>query len=90
MRAQVRQTSIEAFHEFKRRDLGEAQRLVLEALRVAKRPVTGREIAHHKSIEGAWKRLPELERAGYAVRVGSRRCTITGKSATAWVPFGRA
>lgn len=84
MRPQVRPTSIEAFRDYKRGKLGETQRAVLEALRVAKRPVTGREIAKHKNIEGAWKRLPELERSGHAVRVGTRRCTVSGRNAVAW------
>ena len=86
MRAQVTRTSIEAFHEFREEGKLSARAMeVLAALRVAKRPVTGREIAAHKKIDGAWKRLPELERAGRAVRVGTRRCTISGKSATAWI-----
>ena len=55
------------------------------ALRVARRPVTGREIATHKNIEGAWKRLPELERSGLARRCGTRRCSVSGRNATAWV-----
>ena len=88
MRPQVTQTSIDAYREFKRDDLSGTQRAVLDALRLAKRPVTGREIAHHRRIDGAWKRLPELERAGKAVRVGTRRCTITRKRATAWVLGG--
>lgn len=85
MRSQVQATSLEAFTDFRRSDLGEAQREVLAALRVARRPVTGREIATHKAIEGAWKRLPELERAGLARRCGTRRCTVSGRNATAWV-----
>ena len=85
MRAQVQPTSIEAFADFKRSDLGDAQREVLAALRVARRPVTGREIATHKNIEGAWKRLPELERSGLALRCGTRRCSVSGRNATAWV-----
>ena len=85
MRSQVQATSLEAFTDFRRSDLGEAQREVLAALRVARRPVTGREIATHKAIEGAWKRLHELERAGLARRCGTRRCTVSGRNATAWV-----
>ena len=85
MRSQVTDTSREAFNHFKRTDLGETQLEVLNALRVARRPVTGREIATHKEIEGAWKRLPELERAGLARRCGTRRCTVSGRNATAWV-----
>lgn len=85
MRSQVTQTSREAFYHFERTDLGETQREVLNALRSARRPVTGREIATHKEIEGAWKRLPELERAGLARRCGTRRCTVSGRNATAWV-----
>lgn len=85
MRPQVQNTSLEAFADYRRSDLGEAQREVLAALRVARRPVTGREIATHKNIEGAWKRLPELERAGLARRCGTRRCTVSGRNATAWV-----
>ena len=86
MRAQVTRTSIDAFNEF--RDEGKLSKRaheVLSALRIAKRPVTGREIAVHQKIDGAWKRLPELERAGRAVRVGTRRCTVSGKTAQAWV-----
>ena len=65
--------------------LGEAQSEVLAALRKAKRPVTGRELAHHKRIDGAWKRLPELERAGAVRRCGSIKCSVTGRKATTWV-----
>lgn len=84
-REQVTRTSREAFRGISEDGtLGEVQSEVLEALRVARRPVTGREIAKHKDIEGAWKRLPELERRGHAVRVGTRRCTVTGRNATAW------
>ena len=85
MRSQVQATSLEAFTDFRRSDLGEAQREVLAAWRGARRPVTGREIATHKAIEGAWKRLPELERAGLARRCGTRRCPGSGRNATAWV-----
>ena len=85
MRQQVQPTSLQAFTHFRRADLGDAQREVLAALRVARRPVTGREIATHKNIEGAWKRLPELERSGLARRCGTRRCSVSGRNATAWV-----
>jgi hypothetical protein len=87
MRPQVQRTSIEAYREIRGTKLNKAQSDVLCALREAKRPVTGREIAVYKEIDGAWKRLPELERAGRAVRVGTRRCSVSKKNATAWSAF---
>ncbi len=65
--------------------LGSVQRSVLAALREAKRPVTGRELEHYKVMHGAWKRLPELEKAGYAERCGSVKCMVTGRKSTAWI-----
>lgn len=85
MREQARETSRAAYHEIKEDGtLGSIQSAVWSALRDARRPVTGREIAQHTSIDGAWKRLPELERAGFAVRSGTTRCSVTGRVSTAW------
>ena len=58
---------------------------VLAALREAKRSVTGREIAKYRDIDGAWKRLSDLEKEGLALRAGTRKCSVTGRNATAWV-----
>ena len=63
--------------------LGRLHRAVLRGLGEAKRPVTGRELGAHLGME-AWRRLPELERLGFVERVGTRKCSVTGKRATAW------
>jgi len=82
----MQETSAEAFREYRESgELGEAQRAVLRALRSAPRPVTGAEIAEHMNLKGAWKRLSELERHGKAEKVGTRRCSISGKKASAWI-----
>jgi len=81
----IASTSRQAYYEFKAEGkLSARAQEVLAALRVAKRPVTGREIAEYKGIDGAWKRLPELERSLLAVRCGTRRCSITKCNATSW------
>ncbi len=66
--------------------LGKVQRQVLDALRryTFHGCVTGRELAELNGIDGAWKRLPDLERAGLAERVGTQKCTVTGRKATSW------
>jgi predicted ArsR family transcriptional regulator len=85
MRPQVKETSFQAWQEIKTTTLGEKQRAVYDALKSAKRPVTGREIAQFLNLDGAWKRLPELERRGLVMRSGTRRCSVTGRSAQTWV-----
>ena len=86
MREQVRQTSIDSFREMQKTNrLSKGQRAVFDALKIARRPHTGREIAQYLEMDGAWKRLPELERQGRARRVGTKCCEVTNKTATAWV-----
>ena len=90
MRSQVTETSRLAYHHIQSEgQLGDIQRIVWRALRDATKPHTGREIAKHTNIDGAWKRLPELERAGYATRCGSMKCSVTGRVSTAWKSAGR-
>ncbi len=77
-------TSAEAFATLKDSGkLGRLHRAVLKGLGESKRPVTGRELGAHLGME-AWRRLPELERMGFVVRDGTRKCRVTGKRATAW------
>jgi DNA-binding Lrp family transcriptional regulator len=64
--------------------LGTQQRAIVEALKKAKRPVSGREIARELGIDGAWKRLSELEKCGRIERRGVVLCTVTRKEVTAW------
>ena len=78
-------TSAEAFATLKDSGkLGRLHRAVLRGLGESKRPVTGRELGAHLGIDGAWKRLPELERLGFVVRDGTRKCSVTKVRATAW------
>lgn len=84
MRPQVTENSVESWRDIKPRKLSKRRQSVYDALRDATQPVTGREIAEHVCIDGAWKRLPELERLGLAKRVGTRKCSITGRSAQTW------
>ena len=86
MRPQVTETSREAWNDLKAKKLGERQKAVYNALKVARRPVTGREIENYLGLSGAWKRLPELERLGLAERAEPRKCRITGRSAQTWTP----
>lgn len=78
-------TSAEAFATLKDSGkLGRLHRAVLKGLGQAKRPVTGRELGQHLGME-AWRRLPELERRGFVERdTNTRKCSVTGKRATAW------
>ena len=77
-------TSAESFATLKDSGkLGRLHRAVLRGLGEAKRPVTGRELGAHLGME-AWRRLPELERLGFVERVGTQKCRVTGKRATAW------
>lgn len=85
MRPQVLDTSRMAYDHIQTEGhLGDIQKIVWRALSDATKPHTGREIARHTNIDGAWKRLPELERAGYAVRCGTIKCSVTGRLSTGW------
>ncbi len=78
-------TSAESFATLKDSGkLGRLHRAVLRGLGESKRPVTGRELSERAGLEGAWKRLSELEKLGFVQRVGTRKCFVTGKRATAW------
>lgn len=84
---QLSLTSLWAYQEVLREGkVGRAQATIIVALREASGPMTGREVADRTAIDGAWKRLPELERAGLIRRVGTTRCSVTGRRATAWGP----
>jgi hypothetical protein len=77
-------TSAESFATLKDSGkLGRLHRAVLKGLGESKRPVTGRELGQHLGME-AWRRLPELERLGFVQRVGTQKCSVTGKRATCW------
>jgi len=80
-----RGTSAESIIEHKKSGkLGAQQQEILSFLRGSNASITGRELANRLSIDGAWKRLPELERLGHVVRDGTRTCSVTGKRATSW------
>lgn len=57
----------------------------------ARQDSTARELARtHEDYDNAHKRLPELERLGFVVRVGTRRCSVTNRPATVWRALPRA
>lgn len=64
------------------------RRAVFQALRSClltfKRYPTAKELTEFSSIDGAWKRLPELAACGAVERKGARRCKVTGRMAETW------
>jgi len=87
----MKDTSIEAFHGIRGDGtLNLLQLKVLVALLDSEvsrqmQPPTARElIKFHRAPDGAWKRLSELERNGYIVQAGTRKCSCSGRKASTW------
>ena len=92
----VADTSRRAFERIVPR-LSARQRLILSALETwAGAPPTAYELFTHLQAQGAVRdlndvrpRLTELKADGRVLDVGTRRCTITGRSAHTWRPAPR-
>lgn len=78
-------TSTKSWHEFRNSEQQQqSYAAVIKVLSTKMTPMTGREICDAAGQEGLWKRLSEMEKVGWVVRVGKRTCTVTGKTANIW------
>jgi hypothetical protein len=78
-------TSTKSWHEFRNSEQQHrSYAAVIKVLSAKMVPMTGREICDAAGQEGLWKRLSEMEKVGWVVRVGKRECTVTGKTSNIW------
>jgi len=77
--------SIGSWHEFRNSEQQHrSYAAVIKVLSAKIVSMTGREICEAAGQEGLWKRLSEMEKVGWIVKAGNRKCTITGKTVIVW------
>lgn len=81
----VQETSRAAYHDLKKKGLGDRQRAVLDVIRHLKNP-TNSEISRFMGIpiNAITPRTNELVKAGKVIAGLKRNCNVTGKKVLTW------